>query len=182
MVVFVGEGPDERETLLTFVAEQRAALRRAALGLTEEQLRATPTASALSIGGLLKHNVDVERYWTVGVLDGRLPDVLPRESAHRPEAHRLADDETGAGVLAAYEAVARETERIVRALPGLEVAVTLPDRPWYPPGTTRTARWILLHLVQEAARHAGHADIVRETLDGKGSFELIAEETAAERG
>jgi uncharacterized damage-inducible protein DinB len=176
MVTFVGEGHDERETLLTFVAEQRAALCRAALGLTEEQIRATPTASTLSIGGLIKHNAEVERNWIVGILSGQPEKLAPRDESNWADSFRLVEGETSAGVLAAYEAAARETEEIVRALPDLDVTVALPDRPWFPSGTKRSARWILLHLVQEAGRHAGHADIIRETIDGKGSFELVAEE------
>ncbi len=176
MVTFVGEGPDERETLLTFVEAQRDALRRAALGLTEEQVRATPTASALSIAGLIKHNMEVERQWIIGILSGRPQDLFQRDESNWPESFRLVEGETLAGVLEAYEAAARETEEIIRALPDLDVTVSLPDRPWFPPGTKRSARWILMHLVQEAGRHAGHADIIRETLDGKTSFELVAEE------
>jgi uncharacterized damage-inducible protein DinB len=157
---------DERESLLLFIEGQREALRGAARGLTDEQARATPTAGVLSIGGLIKHNMEMERNWIVGILSRR-PDLsVRRDESNWADSHRLVEGETLAGVLEQYEAAARETERIVRALPDLEFTVPLPRAPWFPPNAERSARWILLHLIEEAARHAGHADIVRESLDG----------------
>ncbi|MCQ4044932.1 DinB family protein [Streptantibioticus rubrisoli] len=167
----VDEVGDEREGLLTFLEAQRAGLRRAARGLTDEQVSATPTASSLSIGGLIKHNMEVERNWIVGTLDGRRDELPQRDQSNWADSFRLVEGERLAGVLKAYEAVARETEEIVRALPDLGVTVPL-RMPWFPPDTKRSARWILLHLIEEVARHWGHADIIRETLDGKKSFEL----------
>ncbi len=89
--------------------------------------------------------------------------------------------ETLAGWLKQYEEIAAETEEIVRGLPSLDVDAPLPDQPWFPPNSRRTARWILAHLIAEVARHAGHADIIRESLDGRTAFELIAD-IQAEKG
>jgi hypothetical protein len=71
--------------------------------------------------------------------------------------------------------VGRETEEVVRALPNLEVEIPVPDAPWFPKGITSwSARWILLHVIEELARHAGHADIIREAIDGSNAFVLMA--------
>jgi len=75
--------------------------------------------------------------------------------------------ETLAGILARYEQVAARTEEIVAALPDLSVAHPLPEAPWHQPGAVRTLRGVLLHVIAETAQHAGHADILRETLDGQ---------------
>jgi hypothetical protein len=72
--------------------------------------------------------------------------------------------------------VARETTEVVQALPDLDYAVKLPEAPWFPANTTWTAHRILLHVIAETARHAGHADIIRESLDGATAYELFATE------
>ncbi|MGK4581566.1 DinB family protein [Kitasatospora sp. HPMI-4] len=163
---------DEREGLLAFLDAQRGAIRRAAFGLTEEQAVATPTASSLSVAGLVKHVARCERSWIRGVLlDDERAMIAPDQWA---DEHRLLEGETLAGWLLEYEAVAAETEEIIQGLPGLEVDAALPTAPWFPPNSRRTARWILLHLIEEVARHAGHADIIRESLDGRTAFELVA--------
>ncbi|PWI43531.1 DinB family protein [Streptomyces sp. ICBB 8177] len=179
MVTFVGEGNDERETLLMFVAEQRDAVIRAAFGLTDEQAAARPTKSELSVAGLIKHCTEVERQWIVGILSGRPQDLVARDESNWHDSFRMVGDETLADLVSAYRAAGQETEELVRALPDLEVAVALPDLPWFPPGAKRSARWILAHLIQETGRHAGHADILRESLDGGTSFALIAAERQA---
>jgi hypothetical protein len=83
------------------------------------------------------------------------------------EEFRLLPDETLAGVLAQYEEIARRTDELVAALPDLDASHPLPEAPWFPPGAHRTARRVLLHIVAETAQHAGHADILRESLDGQ---------------
>jgi hypothetical protein len=178
MPTLVREEADERDALLAYLDAQRGGLRRAVYGLTDEQATATPTASALSLAGLIKHNTEVERNWIVRTLCGRPQDVVKRDQSNWGDSFRLVGGETVAGLLDAYAAAAKETEEIIRALPDLEVTVSLPDAPWFPPSSKRSARWILLTLIQEAARHAGHADIIRETIDGKGAFQLVAETQA----
>ncbi|GAA0675869.1 DinB family protein [Kitasatospora atroaurantiaca] len=163
----------ERDGLLAFLEAQRASIRRAAFGLTEEQAVATPSASSLTLAGLVKHVARCERFWIVDTLMGRAAGG-PADASAWADEHRLLEGESLAGWLKEYEAIAAETEEIVRGLPSLEVDAPLPDQPWFPPNSRRTARWILLHLIEEVARHAGHADIIRETLDGRTSYELIA--------
>ncbi|KAA6218298.1 DinB family protein [Streptomyces filamentosus] len=174
MVAFVpAEAPgDERGAFLNFVEVQRAALRRSLLGLTEEQAASRPSVSELSLSGLAKHVAEVELNWLR--LAQQRENERQRTEETWAEGHRLVGDETVPGVLAFWEGVAKETEEFVRAVPSLDDTFPLPPAPWFPAGTRVSVRWMLLHLVQEMGRHAGHADIIRESLDGKGSFDLIA--------
>lgn len=77
-------------------------------------------------------------------------------------------------LLGRYEEAARKTDAAIRALPSLDATFEAPRYPW-DEGGTRTWRWLILHMIEETARHAGHADIIRETIDGKGAFDLVFE-------
>jgi uncharacterized damage-inducible protein DinB len=171
---------DERGALLSFLAEQRGAVRRAALGLTDEQASATPSASELSLGGLVKHVAEVEQGWLARA-KGEAPAVH-RDESNWHECFRLAEGETLQDQLAYGEKVAEVTEAYVRSVPSLDDTFALPDQPWFPPEGRVSVRWLVLHLIRETARHAGHADIVRESLDGKTAFELIAMEQGTSWG
>jgi uncharacterized damage-inducible protein DinB len=160
----------ERDALLAFLDAQREALRYAVRDLTEEQATARPTVSELSLAGLVKHLARCERGWIYRMV-GR-SDPYPERAENWPAEFRLGEGETLAGALALYAEVAAETEQLVSELADLELTVALPNRPWLPPDTTVSARWILLHLIEETARHAGHADIIRESLDGATSYQL----------
>jgi uncharacterized damage-inducible protein DinB len=163
---------DERGALLAFVEAQRGGLRRALLGLTDEQAARTPSASELSLGGLVKHVAEVELNWL------RMAQQKPNERARTQEtwgeSFRLVEGETVEGTLAFWDGVARETEEFIRSVPSLDDTFPLPPAPWFPKDGRVSMRWLMLHLVEEIARHAGHADIVRESLDGKTAFELVA--------
>ncbi|HEY9368863.1 DinB family protein [Streptomyces sp.] len=171
---------DERGAFLNFVEAQRAALRRVALGLTEEQAASRPSASELSLSGLIKHVAEVELNWL------RLAQQRPNERQRTQEtwgdAFRLVDDETIPEILAFWDGVAKETEEFVRTVPSLDDTFPLPPAPWFPKDGRVSMRWMLLHLVQEMGRHAGHADVIRESLDGQTSFELIALEKQGQQG
>ncbi|MEU5094448.1 DinB family protein [Streptomyces sp. NPDC020996] len=162
---------DERGALLAFLAEQRGGIRRAVLGLTEEQAASRPSASELSLGGLVKHVAEVEQYWTA--LAKGEPPAVKRDESNWDECFRLADGETLASQLAYWEQVAAETEAFIRSAPSLDDTFPLPNAPWFPPDEAVSLRWLCLHLIRETARHAGHADIIRESLDGKTAFELV---------
>src|SRR5262249_41924332 len=163
---------DEREGLLAFLAQQRDALRIAAYGLTDEQAAATPSASALSLAGLIKHAARTERGWMVEIVARR---ELPEPQDYAADFH-LEAGETLASVLDLYAAVAAETEAIVGEIADLGQPVPVPrDAPWFPKDVEAwSVRWVLLHLIEEPARHAGHADIVRESLDGATFSPLMA--------
>lgn len=163
---------DERGALLAFISEQRGGIRRALLGLTDEQAASKPSASALSLVGIAKHVAEVEQGWIA--LAGRTRPDTERS----PEAYglgfELVDGESVKSVLDYYEDVARRTEEFFRAAPSLDDTFPLPDEPWFPDGQEVSLRWLALHLIRETARHAGHADVIRESLDGKTAFELVA--------
>ena len=163
---------DERTGLLAYLAHQRYVLRLTAYGLTDEQARETPTRSSLSIGGLIKHVATTERGWIDMVLQrpggGSMEDYVAN--------FRLGPDETLASVFQLYDEVAAETERVIGEIPDLGLAVPIPKGvPWFPSDVDAwSVRWVLLHMIQETARHAGHADIVRESLDGATAYPLMA--------
>ncbi|WP_007025755.1 DinB family protein [Saccharomonospora iraqiensis] len=163
----IGPVSDERAGLLNYLAQQRYVLCLAAYGLTDEQARATPVAGPLSVGGIIRHVAATERGWLDTVL-GRSPRPGP-EPGTAPEA-------TLHEIIRAYECVATRTEEIVSLIDDLGRPVPVPrDVPWFPDDVEAwSVRWVLLHLIEETARHAGHADLVREALDGATAFPLMA--------
>ena len=152
---------DERDALLTFLAHERHVLAIAAYGLTDAQALRTPTVSDLSIEFLLVHMTSTERTWAAMVLGStRAPD----------------DEVTGiARVLAAYHEAITATDAVIASVDDLDRAVRVPEGTrWAAPGTEWSVRWVLLHLIHETARHAGHADIIRESIDGAKALPLMA--------
>ncbi len=162
---------DEKGQLLAYLAQQRIGLRLSAYGLTEEQARLSPSVSALSVGGLIKHVAHVEEHW-IGIVQQR--PTAPNSEDYE-EGFRLGPDESLAGMLDFYEATAADTERVVKELE-LERPVPVPQGvPWFPKDIDAwNVRWVLLHLIEETARHAGHSDIVRESIDGATWFPLMS--------
>lgn len=178
----------ERAALLAQLATARAALTATVLDLTDEQAGERPTVSALCLGGLVKHVADMEESWLRFVVDGPavmrydLPDGVtwadfaagtasdfPRWAIDYRDGFRMLPGDTIAGILARYEQIAARTEEIVAAVPDLSATHPLPEAPWFEPGAVRSVRRVLTHLIAETAQHAGHADILRETLDGRTS-------------
>ncbi|WP_406400515.1 DinB family protein [Streptomyces sp. NBC_00879] len=171
---------DERGALLAFVEAQRGAIRRSVLGLTEEQAASRPSASELSLSGLLKHVAETELGW----LRRAQQRTNERERTEETwaDSFRLVGDETVPGTLAFWDEVAKETEAFIQSVPSLNDTFPLPPAPWFPKDAAVSMRWLLLHLVEEFGRHAGHADIIRESLDGKGAFDLVALESGESWG
>jgi uncharacterized damage-inducible protein DinB len=167
---------DERDLLLAYIAQQREGVRNAAYGLTDAQARLAPTASSLSIGGLLKHVAEMETGWMDRVLQRDRRASREDKETEYADNFRLRADETLAGVLARYDEVAKETEAIVAGIADLSQAVPVPKGvPWFPDDLEAwSVRWVLLHLIEETARHAGHADIIRESIDGATMYALMA--------
>ncbi|MEV7035824.1 DinB family protein [Streptomyces sp. NPDC093272] len=163
---------DERGALLSFIEEQRGGIRRALLGLTDEQAASRPSASELSLAGVLKHCAEVEQSWIARARQE--PPAIERDQSNWHETFQLVGDETVASQLAHWEQVAAETEKFIRSVPSLDDTFPLPPQPWFPPEGRVSMRWVCLHLIRETARHAGHADIIRESLDGRTAFELVA--------
>jgi hypothetical protein len=157
---------DERALLLRFLEQQRAGIRNAVFGLTEEEARTRSTVSDLTLAALLRHALVGERGWISMVQGG---------SSAGDQGVALAEGETVAGLLADYERVARETEAVIASVE-LDDPVAVPKGvPWFPDDVDAwSVRWVLLHLIEEIARHAGHADIVRESIDGATCYPLMA--------
>ena len=165
---------DERGLLLAYIAQQRDGIRHAAFGLTDEQARLTPCASTLSVGGLVKHVTAMERSWIDLILQRPRTSREDQEAAYGDD-FRLGPDDTLKSVLADLDAAAEETEE---AIAGIDLSQPVPvpkGVPWFPEDVDAwSVRWVLLHLVEEIARHAGHADIIRESIDGATMYELMA--------
>ena len=164
----------ERQDLLESLAAHRGFLVKTADGLTDEQARTCSTVSALSVGGLIKHVAAVEASWasfmTTGVQTGVPDDVdwtnpPPEMMKAYEDGFRLVAGETLVSVLVEYERVAAVTDELVAAV-DLDRAFPLPPAPWFTPGADRSVRGVILHIVAETAQHAGHADIIREAIDG----------------
>ena len=143
--------PDERELLLRWLRYLRGAVVRKAAGITDEQARWRPDGALISLLGIVNHLTRVEWRWIDGGMLGRPTDRT--EDEFTPGA-----DLTLAEALDAYRTRAAATEAAVAAIPSLEQPCTVQ--------TGADLRWVLLHLINETARHAGHADAVRELLDG----------------
>ena len=164
---------DEKTLLLAFVAQQRDLVRTAAFGLTDAQARSGATASALSVGGLVKHVAAMERGWMDTVLGRPRPSGAEAEAAYGDDMV-MGPDDTLAALLDDLDRAGAATEEVVAALP-LDHVVPVPDEPWFPADVPAwSLRFVLLHLVEEVARHAGHADIVREHVDGATWYGLMA--------
>ncbi|WP_431683125.1 DinB family protein [Kitasatospora sp. KL5] len=165
----------ERADLLVALAKQRRFLRFTTRDLTDEQAGRRTTDSELCLGGLIKHVASVERTWAAFIQEG--PSAMPdftswteADFARRADEFRMLPGETLAGVLADYEEVARRTDDLVAVLPDLDAGWPLPKAPWFAADEEWSARRVLLHIVAETAQHAGHADIIRESLDGAKSM------------
>ena len=167
-----GSASGERADILETLRTHRYFLRHTVEGLSDEQARLSPTASELTLGGLIKHVSSTESAWAdfaergteaMPSIDGEpSPEVIEKFQ----NEFRLLPDETLADVLAGYEKVAARTDALVESL-DLDTAYPLPTAPWFAPGATRSVRRVFLHIVAETAQHAGHADIIRETIDGQ---------------
>ncbi|MGC5037453.1 DinB family protein [Streptomyces sp. DT190] len=161
----------ERADLLEALAKHRDFLRFTTRDLTDEQAGRRTTASRLCLGGLIKHVTAVERAWGQFILDGpsAMPDftaMTEDDWARRADEFRMLPGETLEGVLLDYAEVARRTDELVAGLPDLGATQPLPKAPWSEPGARWSARRVLMHILAETAQHAGHADIIRESLDG----------------
>ncbi|MEU0646883.1 MULTISPECIES: DinB family protein [Streptomyces] len=181
--------PDaERADLIAALATARAALTNTVRGLSDEQAGERPTASALCLGGLIKHVASIEEGWLRFVVDGPsalrhdLPDGVtwadiaagtarefPQWMIDHQNDFLMLPGETLAGIVERYEQVAAHSEKVILSLPDLSVTHPLPEAPWHELGAVRSVRRVLTHVIAETAQHAGHADILRETLDGQKS-------------
>lgn len=141
---------DERELLLRWLGFLRGAVLRKIDGLSDDQARWTPDGALISLLGVVNHLTHVEWRWIDGGMRGH--EVGRSEDEFSPAALAVAD------AVAAYRARAAETDAAVRSMESLSEPCSF--------GDDADLRWVLIHLINETARHAGHADATRELLDG----------------
>jgi hypothetical protein len=152
----------ERTSLIEFLDYQREALIDKLQGLTDEQARMTPTASSLSLLSLIKHSAIWERRWFQIIVAGRtFPHEWAEEQSEQEDpTFRLTDGDTVAAVVADYRKQIAASREILSTF-DLDAPCALAEM------ANRNLRWVALHMIEETARHAGHADIIREAIDGR---------------
>jgi uncharacterized damage-inducible protein DinB len=156
----------ERADLIETLDKHRGFLRYTVRDLTDEQATTRTTASALTLAGIVKHVAETESTWTRFIEQG--PAAFGDGSIESWKSQwELQPGETLASVLAHYEEVARHTDGLIATLPDLDADHPLPPAPWFEQGARWSARRAIVHILAETAQHAGHADILRESLDGQ---------------
>jgi uncharacterized damage-inducible protein DinB len=159
---------DEAATLLGFLEYQRATLLWKCAGLDENGLRSTVGASSMTLGGILKHLTYVEDVWFSRWLHGREPqppwDTVDWDTDPDWDWHSAVSEDPGQLHAAWASTVARSRVLTKESLEGDGLGGVARRR--WPDGRAPSLRWILCHMIEEYARHNGHADILRESLDG----------------
>ncbi|WCN83446.1 DinB family protein [Micromonospora sp. LH3U1] len=159
----IGQLTGERADLLQTLRQHRGFLLQTVDGLTDEQAAARTTVSELCLGGLIKHVAGTEHRWMLFAVGGA--EAMGREDVDWAGQFRMAPGETLAGHVERFREVADQTDELIATL-DLDAAHPLPQEPWFEPGASWTVRRVLLHLIAETSQHAGHADILRESIDG----------------
>jgi hypothetical protein len=157
----------ERDDLVETLRERRKFVRTTLEGMSDEQAGLRSTVSELCLGGILKHLADTEDAWAAFITGGAA--AMDAKSAAQGDwqgRFRMEPGDTVASVLAHYDDVAARVDELILGLPDLDAAHPLPVAPWFPPGKSWTARRVVVHLIGETAQHSGHADIIREAIDG----------------
>jgi uncharacterized damage-inducible protein DinB len=145
----------ELDTALAFLSFARHCVQKKAEGLSDDQLRRVMVASGTSILGLVQHLAEAERYWFGHHLTGAAWDPDSEHDMAIPADRAVAD------VLSDYRTAIEDSDRAIRAAGDPEARVAVPVD-----GNRHSLRWVMAHMTSETARHAGHADILREQLDG----------------
>ena len=179
MPFLTAETTGERDSLATFAAQQIDQVATALHGMTREQITRLPSASGMSLGALARHVIliaegsaaMIEAAPKPGREPERTPDQYQAEGLISPEAVR--EDDTTQSLIAELHRAAELLSAAIRAADP-DAMGPYPDQPWFEGRTTWTVRWYAMHQIEEFARHAGHADIIRESIDGKGTYELNA--------
>ena len=149
----------EREVLEAFLDFHRQVLVSKVDGISENEARHRRVPSKTTLAGLIKHMIGVERGWFQEVLAGRKPEDIGPNVGGGDESWDLAENETVSSLIEEYEQ-ACEQSRQTAARFALDDAVPEPDM------AQVSLRWIYVHMIEETARHVGHADILREQTDG----------------
>ena len=177
MALHVPPVANETDAIHAFLAQSQDAFRALLHGLTPRQASVTPSASSLSIGGLVRHVTEVQRGWLASAEAGpELPAASDRSEDVDDylDGFRFRETDSLTDLLSAFDQVSAAVLDGVRRL-DLDTAVPVPDAPWFPKDVAAwSVRWVWWHLVEELTRHAGHGDLVRETVDGATMYSLVA--------
>jgi uncharacterized damage-inducible protein DinB len=174
MALHVPPVANETDAIHAFLAQAQDAFRILLHGLTPGQASVAPSASSLSLGGLVKHATAVQRGWLASA--EAAPGVPEREDEVEDYLEGFTFRETDSldDLVAAFDEVSAAVLDGVRRL-DLATAVPVPEAPWFPRDVEAwSVRWVWWHLMEELSRHAGHGDIVRETIDGASMYPLVA--------
>ena len=158
----------ERADLLETLQEHRAFLVQTLVGLSDADAGRRSTVSELCVGGLVKHVTETESLWVRFIEEGAAAFPSwddPATYEARSASFTMLPEDTVESVLVAYGEVARHTDELVATLPSLDATRSTPDAPWAA-SVEWSARRVLVHVIAETAQHAGHADIIREAIDG----------------
>ncbi|AVM01378.1 hypothetical protein C6V83_15125 [Gordonia iterans] len=167
----------ERADLLASLGQARFFLKFTARDLTTEQASERTTVSALTIGGLIKHVALTEAGWADFFQHGAqalahgkdFTELTEDDYAERDKEFALQPGETLDEVIARYDEIAARTDELIANAESLDVKHKLPEAPWFTEAEWSIRR-VVTHLIAETAQHAGHADIIRESLDGAKSM------------
>jgi uncharacterized damage-inducible protein DinB len=175
MALHAPPAANETEAIIGFLGQAQDAFPALVYGLSAEQVALSPSASDLSLGGLVKHVTDVQLSWLAKAEAAPGPvQESPEDVAAYLDSFRFDPTDSLDDLLAAHERASAAVLDGVRRL-DLDTQVPVPDAPWFPKdGPPWTVRWIWWHLMEELSRHAGHGDIIRETLDGATMYALVA--------
>lgn len=157
----------ELEALEQFLDFYRTVLARKAEGLTSEQLKLRAAASSLTLGGLVKHMALVEDHWFTNLFaDEPMPDPWASASWDDDPDWEMtsAREDSPSDLLDLYDLACDRSRVVVAAAPSLDAAMPAKNAGRH--GATNL-RWIMLHMIEEYARHTGHADLIREAIDGQ---------------
>ncbi|WP_225730872.1 MULTISPECIES: DUF664 domain-containing protein [unclassified Nocardia] len=157
----------EREDLIKILGNQRELFQITLRNIDDEQARRRTTVSELTLGGLLHHLINMERHWTSVIVER--DENAELDVSEFDGEYVMAPQETMAGLLENWAEVAAATDALIRTVDSLDSSIPTPTAPWTPERQWWTVRYTLLHILREIAHHAGHADIIREELDGQNS-------------
>jgi uncharacterized damage-inducible protein DinB len=177
MALHVPPVADETDAIVAYLSQAQDAFRVLLHGLSAHHAALTPSASSLSLGGLVKHAAGVQRGWLASATAApELPAATDRSDAVEDYLEGFTFRETDSidDLLRDFDEVSAAVLDAVRRL-DLDTAVPVPDAPWFPHDVEAwTVRWVWWHLMEELCRHAGHGDIIRETVDGATMHALVA--------
>lgn len=179
MPFLTAETTDERDSLATFAQQQLDQIATTLVGLDRGQLASQPSASGMSLGALARHSRFVAERAAqefaaapeAAPVPERTAEQYQSEGTIAPDA--LREDDTAESLAEQLHRVAEELAAAIRGVDP-ETRGPVPGQPWFEGRETWSMRWYALHQIEEQARHAGHADILRESIDGKGAYELNA--------